>query len=79
MKSVEKTEAPPPEAFKPFDYSQSDLKVFAGTLDHSCVEQSEHIQRHSLCIRMSERLYALLRYEIKGQRTVWSKPARPWF
>lgn len=33
MKSAEKpqkTEAPPPETFKPFDYSQSDLKVFAG-------------------------------------------------
>ena len=33
MKSAEtpqKTEPPPQEAFKPFDYSQSDLKVFAG-------------------------------------------------
>lgn len=42
-KPVEKTEAPPPETFKPFDYSQSDLKIFAGMLDHSCAEQSEHI------------------------------------
>uniref|UniRef100_A0AAQ5YQK4 Exosome complex component 10 n=1 Tax=Amphiprion ocellaris TaxID=80972 RepID=A0AAQ5YQK4_AMPOC len=34
MKSAEKpqkTEATPQESFKPFDYSQSDLKVFAGT------------------------------------------------
>ncbi|CAJ1085435.1 exosome component 10 [Xyrichtys novacula] len=34
MKSAEKqqkTEAPPQDTFKPFDYSQSDLKVFAGT------------------------------------------------
>ncbi|XP_075898081.1 exosome complex component 10 [Nelusetta ayraudi] len=31
MKSAEKSEAPPTETFKPFDYSQSDLKVFAGT------------------------------------------------
>lgn len=41
MKSAGKTEAtPPPEAFKPFDYSQSDLKVFAGTFDRCCVWQS---------------------------------------
>uniref|UniRef100_A0A8C9YUV7 Exosome complex component 10 n=1 Tax=Sander lucioperca TaxID=283035 RepID=A0A8C9YUV7_SANLU len=34
MKSAEKpqkTEPPPKDSFKPFDYSQSDLKVFAGT------------------------------------------------
>ncbi|XP_041655797.1 exosome component 10 [Cheilinus undulatus] len=34
MKSAEKpqkTEGPPQETFKPFDYSQSDLRVFAGT------------------------------------------------
>lgn len=34
MKSAEKpqkTEPPPQDSFKPFDYSQSDLKVFAGT------------------------------------------------
>ncbi|XP_034552042.1 exosome component 10 [Notolabrus celidotus] len=34
MKTAEKpqkTEPPPEETFKPFDYSQSDLKVFAGT------------------------------------------------
>lgn len=33
MKSAEKpkkTETPPQDSFKPFDYSQSDLKVFAG-------------------------------------------------
>lgn len=57
MKSAEKSEAPPPETFKPFDYSQSDLKVFAGMLDRSTVgqaRQSEHIQCHSLRIRMSE-------------------------
>lgn len=33
MKSAEKpqkTEPPPQDSFKPFDYSQSDLKVFAG-------------------------------------------------
>lgn len=38
MKSAEKTEAPPPETFQPFDYSQSDLKVFAGTFDQPRVE-----------------------------------------
>lgn len=34
MKSAEKpqkTEVTPQDSFKPFDYSQSDLKVFAGT------------------------------------------------
>lgn len=32
MKSAEtqKTGPPPQDSFKPFDYSQSDLKVFAG-------------------------------------------------
>lgn len=46
-KCAQKTEAPPPETFTPFDYSQSDLNVFAGTVDHSSVKQSEHIERQS--------------------------------
>lgn len=30
MKCAEKRETPSQDTFKPFDYSQSDLKVFAG-------------------------------------------------
>lgn len=48
MKSAEKSEAPPPETFKPFDYSQSDLKVFAGMLDRSPCGTTRAIGAHSM-------------------------------
>lgn len=72
MKSAEKTEAPPPETFKPFDYSQSDLKVFAGMLDRSPMGQagqSEHFWCHSLRIRMSEFWWVFLLLFYSGTKS----------
>ncbi|XP_044067461.1 exosome component 10 [Siniperca chuatsi] len=49
MKSAEKplkTEPPPQESFKPFDYSQSDLKVFAGTKSKDNTQFDPNRQAH---------------------------------
>ncbi|XP_042348525.1 exosome component 10 [Plectropomus leopardus] len=49
MKSAEKpekTEMPPQDSFKPFDYSQSDLKVFAGTKTKDNTQFDPNRQAH---------------------------------
>lgn len=49
MKSEEKpqkTEPPPQDTFKPFDYSQSDLKVFAGTKGKDNTQFDPNRQSH---------------------------------
>ncbi|XP_070766578.1 exosome complex component 10 isoform X2 [Enoplosus armatus] len=49
MKSAEKlqkTEPPPQDGFKPFDYSQSDLKVFAGTKSKDNTQFDPNRQAH---------------------------------
>ncbi|XP_068997255.1 exosome complex component 10 [Embiotoca jacksoni] len=46
MKSAEKTETPPQDSFKPFDYSQSDLKVFAGTKSKDNTQFDPNRQGH---------------------------------
>lgn len=49
MKSAEKpetTEPPPQDSFKPFDYSQSDLKVFAGTKPKDNTQFDPNRQAH---------------------------------
>ncbi|XP_070825567.1 exosome complex component 10 [Chaetodon trifascialis] len=49
MKSAEKpqkTEAPPQDSFKPFDYSQSDLKVFAGAKSKDSTQFDPNQQAH---------------------------------
>ncbi|KAM4562795.1 exosome complex component 10 [Odontesthes bonariensis] len=42
----QKTEAPPQDGFKPFDYSQSDLKVFAGTKSKDNTQFDPNRQAH---------------------------------
>ncbi|KAM9855584.1 exosome complex component 10 isoform 2-T2 [Aulostomus maculatus] len=42
----QKTEAPPPDTFKPFDYSQSDLKVFAGNKSKDNTQFDPNRQSH---------------------------------
>lgn len=49
MKSAEtpqKTEPPPQETFKPFDYTQTDLKVFAGTKPKDNTQFDPNRQAH---------------------------------
>ncbi|KAM9752310.1 exosome complex component 10 [Menidia menidia] len=42
----QKTEAPPQESFKPFDYSQSDLKVFSGAKPNDNTQFDPNRQAH---------------------------------
>ncbi|XP_070695429.1 exosome complex component 10 [Pempheris klunzingeri] len=58
MKSAEtpqKTEPPPQDTFKPFDYSQSDLKVFAGAKSKDNTQFDPNRQAHDFSKKKSAR------------------------